>query len=313
LGPLFLFEILPKFWAFLIEPFRLFSLNYADRFEWEKAMESWLRILENALNEDIGDGDVTTLCTVPKEQKASANLWAKAPGVLAGAEVFSAAFRLLDKNITVEWLVADGETVRAGQKLALVSGPTRAILSAERVALNFLQRMSGIATLTRQMVEAVKGSKARILDTRKTAPGLRYFDKWAVRIGGGENHRFGLYDMVLIKENHIEAAGGIRAAVQKVRACLPRPLPVEVEVKNLDELRQALELNVDRILLDNMDVPTLKKAVEITRGRIPLEASGNVTLQTVGAIARTGVDFISVGSLTHSVQALDVSLIIETS
>jgi nicotinate-nucleotide pyrophosphorylase (carboxylating) len=274
-------------------------------------MESWVRILENALNEDIGDGDVTTLCTVPEDQKVNANLWAKARGVLAGAEVFSAAFRLLDKNITVQWLVADGETVQAGQKLAIVSGPARAILTAERVALNFLQRMSGIATLTRQMVEAVQGTGARILDTRKTAPGLRYFDKWAVRIGGGENHRFGLYDMVLIKENHIEAAGGIRAAVQKVRACLPRPLPVEVEVKNLDELRQVLELDVDRILLDNMDVPMLKKAVELVKGRIPLEASGNVNLQSVRAIAATGVDFISVGSLTHSVRALDLSLVVE--
>ncbi len=274
-------------------------------------MESWVRILENALNEDIGDGDVTTLCTVPEDQKVDANLWAKARGVLAGAEVFSAAFRLLDKNITVQWLVADGETVQAGQKLAIVSGPARAILTAERVALNFLQRMSGIATLTRQMVEAVQGTGARILDTRKTAPGLRYFDKWAVRIGGGENHRFGLYDMVLIKENHIEAAGGIRAAVQKVRACLPRPLLVEVEVKNLDELRQVLELDVDRILLDNMDVPMLKKAVELVKGRIPLEASGNVNLQSVRAIAATGVDFISVGSLTHSVRALDLSLVVE--
>ncbi len=274
-------------------------------------MKSWVRILENALHEDIGDGDVTTLCTVPEDQKVDANLWAKARGVLAGAEVFSAAFRLLDKNITVQWLVADGETVQARQKLAVVSGPARAILTAERVALNFLQRMSGIATLTRQMVEAVRGTGARILDTRKTAPGLRYFDKWAVRIGGGGNHRFGLYDMVLIKENHIEAAGGIRTAVQKVRACLPRPLPVEVEVKNLDELRQVLELDVDRILLDNMDVPMLKKAVELVNGRIPLEASGNVNLQTVRAIAATGVDFISVGSLTHSVRALDLSLVVE--
>ncbi len=274
-------------------------------------MESWVRILENALNEDIGDGDVTTLCTVPDDLKVNANLWAKAQGVLAGAEVFSAAFQLLDKNIAVQWLVADGETVQTGQKLATVSGAARAILTAERVALNFLQRMSGIATLTRQMVEAIRGTRARILDTRKTVPGLRYFDKWAVRIGGGENHRFGLYDMVLIKENHIEAAGGIRAAVQKVRACLPRPLPVEVEVKNLDELRQVLELNVDRILLDNMDVPMLKKAVQLVNGRIPLEASGNVNLQTVRAIAATGVDFISVGSLTHSVRALDLSLIVE--
>jgi nicotinate-nucleotide pyrophosphorylase (carboxylating) len=193
--------------------------------------------------------------------------------------------------------------------LGTVLGPGRALLSGERTALNILQRMSGIATLTSQFVEAVAGTRAVILDTRKTAPGLRALDKWAVRLGGGQNHRHGLYDMVLIKDNHIAAVGGdIPAAVARVRAGDPRRRPIEVEVRTLDELRAALPLNVDRILLDNMDLDTMRAAVEIAAGRTPLEASGNMSLERVPAVAATGVDFISVGALTHSAAALDISL-----
>jgi len=195
--------------------------------------------------------------------------------------------------------------------VADVVGPGRAILAAERTALNFMQRMSGIATLTHRYVEAVAGTRAIILDTRKTAPGIRVLDKWAVRLGGGQNHRMGLYDMVLIKDNHIAACGGITAAVERVRAHNSQSLLIEVEVKNLHELREALALKVDRIMLDNMGLDDMREAVRIAAGRVPLEASGGVNLQTVAAIAATGVDYISAGELTHSVRALDISLEVE--
>ena len=273
-------------------------------------MNDWLKTVRKALNEDIGSGDVTTDCTIPEDQTISARLIAKGNGIIAGLEVFAACFKELNTNIQIEFLKNDGQAVEAGETIAVLSGLARPILTAERVALNFLQRMSGIATVTNQMARQVKGTKAKILDTRKTAPGLRYFDKWAVRIGGGQNHRFGLFDMVLIKDNHIAASGGIKQAVERVRQCDRQQRLIEVEVKNLEELQEAIEARVDRILLDNMDLETMQKAVEICQGRIPLEASGNVTLDTVRKIAETGVDFISVGSLTHSVKALDLSLII---
>ncbi|WP_456439211.1 carboxylating nicotinate-nucleotide diphosphorylase [Caldithrix abyssi] len=273
-------------------------------------MNDWHNLVKLALAEDIGDGDVTTDCTITEDKEIVARLLAKSDGIVAGLEVFLACFQELDPFIQFKWNKSDGDAVRPGEEIALLKGKARAILTAERTALNFLQRMSGIATLTRQMVEAVKGTRAKILDTRKTAPGLRYFDKWAVRIGGGQNHRFGLYDMVLIKDNHIAACGGIRQAVERVRACDKKQRLIEVEVKNLDELREAIDSGVDRILLDNMSPETMKQAVEICGGRIPLEASGNVTIETVRPIAESGVDFISVGALTHSVKALDVSLIV---
>jgi len=268
------------------------------------------RIITNALKEDIGPGDATTVFTVDESLRLTAKLIAKADGVLAGGTVFSQTLLLLDPRANVHFTKADGDAIKYGELLAEISGSGRAILSAERTALNFLQRMSGIAAATRQFVQAVKGTKAVILDTRKTAPGLRLLDKWAVRIGGGHNHRFGLFDMVLIKENHITAAGSIKRAVRRVRKQDQEKRAIEVEVRNRQELLETLELKVDRIMLDNMSPAEMKKAVALVNGRVELEASGNVTLDTVRAIAESGVDYISVGRLTHSVQALDVSLLI---
>jgi nicotinate-nucleotide pyrophosphorylase (carboxylating) len=270
-------------------------------------------IIQRALDEDLGDGsvsrgDVTTLCTIPEGATLTGRFIAKADGIIAGLEVARLTFALIDERVQVEFSIHDGDRVTKGQGFGTISGPTRALLIGERTALNFLQRMSGIATLTHQFVEAVKPHRAVILDTRKTAPGLRLLDKWAVKLGGGANHRIGLFDMVLIKNNHITAVGSITAAVNRVRECDDGHRPIEVEVRTLDELREALALQPDRILLDNMDLDQMRAAVEIAAGRVPLEASGNVTLDTVNAIAATGVDFISSGALTHSVKALDISL-----
>ena len=265
-------------------------------------------LIQRALAEDIGDGDVTTLCTIPAEAVTRGEFIAKAPGVIAGLEVAARAFALVDSRARLTPCVADGDRVEPKTVIATVTGPGRALLTGERVALNFLQRMSGIASLTRRYVKAVQFSKAVILDTRKTAPGLRHLDKWAVRIGGGQNHRLGLYDMALIKDNHIAAVGGLTEAVARVRAGDDRRREIEVEVKTLAELREALSLKVDRILLDNMSLEEMREAVHLTAGRVPLEASGGVNLDTVAAIAATGVDYISVGALTHSVTALDISL-----
>ena len=269
------------------------------------------RIIRRALAEDIGAGDVTSSWTLPEGLALRGKLIAKAPGVVAGLEVAGRVFAAVDKRVRFSALVADGSTVTVGMLLATVQGPARSILSAERVALNLLQRMSGIATLTQRFVQAVRGTHAVILDTRKTAPGLRVLDKLAVRLGGGQNHRFGLYDMVLVKDNHIAAAGGIAVAVQSVRACNHEGLQVEVEVKSLVELREALDLGVERILLDNMDPGQMRQAVALTARRAKLEASGGVRLDNVAAVAGTGVDYISVGALTHSAQALDISLDVE--
>ncbi len=267
--------------------------------------------VQRALEEDIGDGDVTTLCTIPEDATLEGRFIAKAAGIIAGLEVARLTFALIDERVRVESSIRNGDPVGKGQVFGRVSGPARALLTGERTALNFLQRMSGIATLTRQYVEAVKPHQAIILDTRKTAPGLRRLDKWAVELGGGQNHRTGLFDMVLIKNNHITAVGSITAAINRVRECDDRHRPIEVEVRTLDELREVLALQPDRILLDNMSFDQMREAVEIAAGRVPrvpLEASGNVTLETVNAIAATGVDFISSGALTHSVKALDISL-----
>ncbi len=265
-------------------------------------------IILAALAEDLGDGDVTTLNTIPPDAAYAGDFLVKAPGVIAGLQVAQRVFVLLDPSVELHILAGDGDRVDRGDIVGVVTGPGRAILSGERVALNLLQRMSGIATATRRYVDAVAGTRAVILDTRKTAPGLRVLDKWAVRLGGGQNHRIGLYDMALIKDNHIAAVGSITEAVRRVREGDQRHRPIEVEVTNLDQLREALASAIDRILLDNMSHEMMRAAVEIAAGKIPLEASGNVTLDTVAAIAVTGVDFISVGALTHSVKALDVSL-----
>lgn len=267
--------------------------------------------IRQALAEDIGDGDVTTDCIVPADLVLAGRFVAKQAGVVAGLKVAAQTFVFIDHTVQFTAHVADGDTVTPGQIIAEVQGPGRALLSGERVALNFLQRMSGIATLTRQFVAAVSNMPTAILDTRKTAPGLRLLDKWAVQLGGGRNHRFGLFDMVLIKENHIAAAGSITEAVNKVRVNDPRQRPIEVEVKNLVELEESLALNVDRILLDNMSLDDMRRAVQLTRGRVPLEASGNMSLERVTAVAAAGVDFISIGMLTHSVQALDISLLLD--
>jgi nicotinate-nucleotide pyrophosphorylase (carboxylating) len=267
-------------------------------------------IIHRALEEDIGSGDITTLSTVPLKSILSGTFIAKEFGVIAGLEVARETFHYLDTHVTFSQKVRDGKRVSKGTVLATVRGTGRVLLTAERTALNFLQRMSGIATATRAFVDAVKGTNAVILDTRKTSPGNRLVDKQAVVLGGGANHRFGLFDMVLIKENHIAAAGGITQAVTQVWATDTMKRPIEVEVKNLDELREALSLKVDRILLDNMNIKTLREAVRFTAGRVPLEASGNVTLKNVAAVAATGVDMISIGALTHSVKALDISFIV---
>jgi len=268
-------------------------------------------IIHRALEEDLGDGDITTLSTVPARSVLKGTFITKESGIIAGLEVVRETLKYLDPRISFSARVSDGKRVTRGTVLATVHGNGRAILVAERTALNFFQRMSGIATITRMYVNAVRKTKTIIVDTRKTAPGLRLLDKWAVRLGGGQNHRFGLYDMVLIKENHIAAAGGITQAVTRVRATDMKKRAIEVEVQTLNELRETLELNVDRILLDNMSLKHMRDAVRITNGKIELEASGNVSLENVAAVAATGVDIISVGKLTHSVHALDISFLIE--
>jgi nicotinate-nucleotide pyrophosphorylase (carboxylating) len=272
-------------------------------------MEKQIRkIIKAALAEDIGAGDITTQAIVSRKKKGWAQVIAKDDFVLAGMDVFEETFRLLDENIKVKKIINDGGRAKKGNIIAEVSGSLFYMLQAERVALNLLQRMSGIATLAAKYMEAVRGTKAKILDTRKTVPGLRILDKMAVRIGGGSNHRTGLYDGVLIKDNHIEAAGGITAAVKAQRKHLPHTLKIEVETKNMQEVKEALNCGVDIIMLDNMTVPAMKKAVTLIAGRALVEASGNVTLQNVAVIAATGVDLISVGELTHSVRAADISL-----
>lgn len=272
-------------------------------------------IIARALAEDVGDGDVTTKWTVPFAKRANAKIIAKADGVIAGLDVARWVFEAIDEAMGFAARAKDGDRVVAGDVLAEVSGSARGLLTGERVALNFLQRMSGIATMTAQFVAAVRGTKARILDTRKTAPGLRVLDKYAVAIGGGENHRASLYDMVLIKENHIEAADGIGPALLAVWKGMDfegRDVPVEVEVETLSQLDEVLVLGADRVMLDNMSLNDMREAVQRVRrlkGKKPeLEASGNVSLKGVRAIAETGVDFISIGALTHSVGALDISM-----
>ena len=263
--------------------------------------------INRALEEDIGSGDVTTDTIVPANASLRGRIVAKENGVVAGLEIAREVLLTLDQTIIFAAHVEDGSTVERGTVLADLDGPARALLTGERIALNFLGRMSGIASLTRKFVDAVAGTKAVILDTRKTAPGLRMTDKLAVRLGGGQNHRTGLFDMVLIKDNHIDFAGSITAAVQRVRSSGTK-LEIEVETRTLDNVREALALGVERILLDNMSADTMREAVAICDGRAKLEASGNVTLDNVLEVAGTGVDYISVGALTHSPKVFDVSL-----
>ncbi len=265
--------------------------------------------IRQALEEDLGRaGDITSDLVLPAGQKATAVLVARKAGTIAGLNAAEAAFHLIDGALKVVLETRDGSTVNPGTSLLVVNGSARSILAAERVALNFVGRLSGVATATHALVEAVRGTKARIVCTRKTTPGLRILEKYAVRCGGGVNHRFGLDDAVLIKDNHIVAAGGIKNAVERVFSGLGHMVKVEVEVDSLEQLRVALDLGVDTVLLDNMKPETLREAVKMTAGRAALEASGNVTLETVRAIAETGVDYISSGSITHSAPSLDVAL-----
>jgi nicotinate-nucleotide pyrophosphorylase (carboxylating) len=270
------------------------------------ATDTLERIVLAALAEDIGAGDVTTDATVSADAVGTAELVVKEPGVVCGLRVAEAAFRALDPDLRFESLAADGDTVEAGAVVARVSGSARAILTGERVALNFLGRLSGIASLTRRYVDAIEGTGVVVLDTRKTTPGLRALEKDAVVAGGGRNHRFGLDDAVLIKDNHLRAARSLRAAVELTRAV--SDLPIEVECESLEQVHEALELGVDAILLDNMTLGELREAVTLAGEHARLEASGGVSLDTIRAIAETGVDEISVGALTHSARSLDVSL-----
>ncbi|PWH12315.1 MAG: carboxylating nicotinate-nucleotide diphosphorylase [Anaerolineae bacterium] len=263
--------------------------------------------IRRALAEDVGSGDVTSNSILPAEAWMHGQIIAKQRGVIAGLDVAALVFQMVDETIAFHSETPEGTWVENGQVVARLHGPARSLLTAERTALNFLGRVSGIATLTRQFVEAVAGTKAIILDTRKTAPGLRMLDKLAVQRGGGQNHRLGLYDMILIKDNHIDFAGSITAAVQRARAA-QSGLKIEVEARTLDHVREALSLGVERILLDNMSLEMMRQAVQLTAGRATLEASGNVSLETVRAIAESGVDYISVGALTHSAKVFDLSL-----
>ncbi|MBW6512704.1 MAG: carboxylating nicotinate-nucleotide diphosphorylase [Desulfuromonadaceae bacterium] len=269
------------------------------------------QIIRNALHEDIGGGDLTTIATIPPTTQTRAELVAKDDFTLAGIDVAGKVFKALNSAIDYEPLTRDGHQVRRGDVLAWIRGDAASILQGERVALNLLQRMCGAATLTRRFVDAVAGTKAAIVDTRKTTPGLRVLEKYAVRMGGGRNHRTALYDGILIKENHIAAAGSIEAALQRAKDYAPHTLKIEIETRDLDEVRQALDGGADIILLDNMDLATLRQAVELVAGRALTEASGGVNLETVRDIAETGVNFISVGALTHSCRAVDISLLFD--
>jgi nicotinate-nucleotide pyrophosphorylase (carboxylating) len=266
------------------------------------------KIIEQALLEDIGTGDITTDSIIPYDLKTKGIIKTKEEGVIAGLNIANLVFKKLDSNIIFQEKIKDGAKASRNKILAEITGPARTILKGERVALNFLQRMSGIATTTSKFCQEVKDFPVRIVDTRKTTPGLRILEKYAVRMGGGYNHRFGLYDAVLIKDNHIAVAGGIKSAVNSVRKQISHTVNIEVEVENLSQLQEALEMKVDIIMLDNMDLDTMKEAAKIVKGKALIEASGGITLEKVRKIAQTGVDLISIGSLTHSVNSLDINM-----
>ncbi len=268
------------------------------------------QLIEQALSEDLGGGDVTTDATITADAAASAEILAKQDLVLSGIDVAREVFLHLDPSVTFDALTKDGDTCKAGTVLARVSGKARVLLAGERVALNLLQHLSGIATLTAKYVVRVRGTRTQVMDTRKTLPGLRKLEKFAVRMGGGKNHRMGLYDMVLIKDNHIKAAGGITAALGRVRTRMQNgpPIEIEVETRTLDEVKEALSAKADIIMLDNMPIDMMRDAVVLISGRAVIEASGNVSLENIRDIARTGVDRISVGAITHSAPAVDISM-----
>jgi nicotinate-nucleotide pyrophosphorylase (carboxylating) len=265
-------------------------------------------IVRRALQEDIGTGDVTTLTIVSPKTQAEGRIVVKTAGVVAGLPVAEEVFRQLSPAVRMISRVQDGDAAQPGTIAAMLQGPAQAILTGERVALNFLQRLSGIATLTARFVALTAGTGVRIVDTRKTTPGLRMLEKYAVRMGGGHNHRSGLYDAVMIKDNHIVAAGGITAAVERARAAIPHTMTITVECETLKQVEEALKAGADTLLLDNMDNDTRREAARLTAGRALTEASGGINEQTAGEIARTGVDILSIGALTHSAPALDISL-----
>ena len=266
------------------------------------------KIIEQALLEDIGTGDITSESIVPYGLKAKGIIKTSEEGVVAGLNIACLVFRKLDSEIIFQEKIKDSTKVARGKVLAEITGSARTILKGERVALNFLQRMSGIATITSKFCQEVKDLPVRIVDTRKTTPGLRILEKYAVRMGGGYNHRFGLYDAVLIKDNHIAVAGGIKSAVNSVRKQISHTVNIEVEVENLSQLQEALEMKVDIIMLDNMNLDTMREAVKIVKSKALIEASGGIALEKVRKIAQTGVDLISIGALTHSVKSLDISM-----
>ena len=270
-------------------------------------------IVKIALEEDLGKGDITSELIIPEKQKGMGFIIAKEKGIIAGLEVAKSVFKQVDPGLVFKPLVSDGDKVRPNQKVALIRGKAKSILAGERTALNFLQRLSGIATLTGEFVRRIRGTRAKILDTRKTTPGLRLLEKYAVKKGGGKNHRQGLYDMILIKDNHIEAAGSISLAIRKALRNR-KGLKIEVETRNLEEIKEALNFKINRIMLDNFRSEDLKKAVKLIRSKnkkVEIEASGKVNLKNVRKIALSGVDFISVGALTHSAKALDFSLLLK--
>jgi nicotinate-nucleotide pyrophosphorylase (carboxylating) len=269
-------------------------------------------IIANALREDIGDGDHSTLSCVPENGTGTARLLVKDDGIIAGVELAVKIFKTFDPNLEVEVFIKDGEFVKYGDIAFIVKGASRSILTTERLVLNFMQRMSGIATQTNQIVKLIEGTSVKLLDTRKTTPGIRYMEKWAVRIGGGHNHRFALYDMIMLKDNHVDYAGGIRAAIENANQYLAdtgKSLKIEIEVRNEEELKEVLEVgNVDRIMLDNFSPERIVAALKTIPDNYEVEASGGITIDTIRGYAETGVDFISVGALTHSFQSLDMSL-----
>ncbi|QDX91997.1 carboxylating nicotinate-nucleotide diphosphorylase [Brevibacillus laterosporus] len=266
------------------------------------------RKIEEWLFEDVGHGDITTMTTISADEKGLGILYAKESGIIAGLDIAEQVFHTVDHELDFQRRVSEGSQVKKGDVIAEVAGSVQAILVGERLALNLLQRLSGIATRTQLFVNEIKHTKARVVDTRKTTPGLRLLEKYAVRVGGGHNHRFALYDAVMIKDNHSKGAGGIKEAVMKAREAIPHTMKIEVEAESLEQVHEALSAGADIIMLDNMSCEMMREAVQIIQGKAIIEASGGVTLETVSAIAETGVDVISVGGLTHSVTSLDISL-----
>ncbi|HBI27011.1 MAG TPA: carboxylating nicotinate-nucleotide diphosphorylase, partial [Peptococcaceae bacterium] len=260
------------------------------------------------LGEDVGKGDLTTNALGPGNLRAEAVIHSKGHGILAGMSAAERTFTYLDPEIEIQWQLVDGSQLSPGSVIARVKGQGQALLTGERIALNFLQRLSCVATATRDLLKILEGTKAKLVDTRKTTPGLRLLEKYAVRVGGGYNHRLGLDDGVLIKDNHIKVAGGISEAVRRAKEWVPHTIKVEVEVESLEQLNEALDAGADIIMLDNMSFDVMREAVRITAGRVPLEASGGISKETIRKVAETGVDLISVGALTHSVKALDISM-----